>query len=128
MHQSPGIPGMLREKLSAIDEQINAQKARLTSQGGSVRTIAGSLAKFEELGMQRRLAERFYALAQADYDRAQLRASRQAVYLTAFAPPAMPEESRYPRRWAFSILTFLALAAAWSIGAMILASVEDHRL
>ena len=74
------------------------------------------------------LAERFYMLAQADLDRAQLRASRQNVYLSVFVPPALPEDSHFPKRWAFSILFFIALAVFWSIGAMVLASIDDHRL
>jgi capsular polysaccharide transport system permease protein len=119
---------VMREKLAAVDEQIKIQKARLTSENGSGRTLAASLARFEELEVQRQLAERFYALAQTDYDRAQLRASRQSVYLSVFSPPELPEESRYPRRFAYSLLTFVGLAVLWSIGAMILASIEDHRL
>lgn len=119
---------VLREKLDAVETHIKELKDRLTSEAGASRTISGSLAKFEELEVQRQLAERFYALAQADLDRAQLRASRQNVYLSVFVPPSLPEEAHFPRRWAFSLLTFLGLAIIWSIGVMVLASVEDHRL
>jgi capsular polysaccharide transport system permease protein len=119
---------VLREKLDAVDTHIKDLKGKLTSEAGLARTISGSLAKFEELEVQRLLAERFYTLAQADLDRAQLRASRQNVYLSVFVPPSLPEEARFPRRWAYSLLTFLGLAILWSIGAMVVASVEDHRL
>lgn len=118
---------VLREKLEAVEGHIKELKGKLTNEAGG-RTISASLAKFEELEGRRLLAERFYALAQADLDRAQLRASRQNVYLSVFVPPSMPEEARFPRRWAFSLLTFLGLAILWSIGVMVLASVEDHRL
>jgi capsular polysaccharide transport system permease protein len=116
-----------RENLAATETRIKELKSKLTSESKESRTISNTLAKFEELEVQRQLAERFYALAQADLDRAQLRASRQNVYLSVFVPPSLPEEAQFPRRWAFSALTFLGLTILWSIGVMILASVEDHR-
>lgn len=119
---------VLREKLATTEAQVKDLKAKLTGEKGSTGTIASSLAKFEELEIQRQLTERFYMLAQADLDRAQLRANRQSVYLTVFVPPSLPEESRYPRRIAFSLLTFAGLTAVWAIIAMIYASVEDHRI
>jgi len=120
---------VLREKLEAIETHITQLKAKITSEPGGVgQTVASSLAKFEELEIQRQLAERFYALAQADLDRAQLRANRQNIYLSVFVPPSLPEESRYPRRFAFSLLTFVALTVVWGIVIMVIASVEDHRL
>ena len=120
---------VLRKKLEAAETHIKELKAKVTSEpGGAGQTVAASIAKFEELEIQRQLAERFYALAQADLDRAQLRATRQNIYLSVFVPPSLPEESRYPRRFAFSLLTFVALTVVWAIVIMVIASVEDHRL
>ena len=120
---------VLHGKLESVEAHIKELKAKITSDsGGSGHTVAASIAKFEELEIQRQLAERFYALAQADLESAQMRASRQNVYLSVFVPPSLPEESRYPRRFAFSLLTFMALTIVWSIVVMIMASVEDHRL
>ena len=120
---------VLRKKLDAAEAHIKELKARITSEpGGAGQTVAASIAKFEELEIQRQLAERFYALAQADLDRAQQRATRQNIYLSVFVPPSLPEESRYPRRFAFSLLTFVALTVIWAIVVMVIASVEDHRL
>ena len=114
--------------MTATEKQIADLRGKLTSTNGGGKTLASSLAKFEQLDLQRQFAEKLYTLAQADLDRARLRAERQSIYLTVFVPPSLPEESRYPRRVAFPILIFLGLAIVWSIGAMIVASVEDHRL
>jgi capsular polysaccharide transport system permease protein len=119
---------VLKNRLEAVERQITEQKSKLTRTDGAGSTVAASLAKFEELELQRQFAEKLYTLAQADLDRARLRADRQSVYLTVFVPPSLPEESRYPRRIAFPILIFLGFAVVWSIVAMIIASVEDHRL
>jgi capsular polysaccharide transport system permease protein len=119
---------VLREKLAIAEAHIKDLKAKITSEKGESGTLAGSLAKFEELEIQRQLAERLYTLAQADLDRAQMRANRQNIYLSVFAPPSLPQESRYPRRVAFSFLAFFAFGIIWSIIAMIVASVDDHRI
>ncbi len=118
----------LKSRLDTTERQIASLKGKLTNPNGNGKTVAASLAKFEELELQRQFAEKLYTLAQADLDRARLRAARQSVYLTVFVPPSLPEESRYPRRLAYSILIFLGLAVIWAIGAMMFASVEDHRL
>jgi capsular polysaccharide transport system permease protein len=118
----------LKNQLNTTEQQIADLRGKLTNTDGDGKTLAASLAKFEQLDLQRQFAEKLYTLAQADLDRARLRAARQSVYLTVFVPPSLPEESRYPRRVAFSILIFLGLAIVWSIGAMTLAAVEDHRL
>jgi len=118
----------LKSRLDSAEQQITTLRAKLTSTDGNGKSLASSLAKFEALDLQRQFAEKLYGLAQADLDRARQRADRQSVYLTVFVPPSMPEEARYPRRIAFTILIFIGLAIVWAIGVMTLASVEDHRL
>jgi capsular polysaccharide transport system permease protein len=119
----------LKSRLETTERQIADLKGKLTrSDGAAGETVSGSLVKFEELELARMAAEKLYSLAQADLDRARLRADRQSIYLTVFVPPSLPEDSHYPRRLAFPILIFLGLAIVWSIVAMIFASVADHRL
>jgi capsular polysaccharide transport system permease protein len=118
----------LRSRLETTERQITELKSKLTRTDGTGQTVSASLVKFEELELQRQSAEKLYSLAQADLDRARLRADRKSIYLTVFVPPSLPEESHYPRRIAFPILIFLGLTVVWSIVAMIVASVEDHRL
>jgi capsular polysaccharide transport system permease protein len=118
----------LKNQIDSAEQQIASLRGKLTSTAGDGKTLTASLAKFEELDLARQFAEKLYTLAQADLDRARQRADRQSVYLTVFVAPSLPEESRYPRRVAFPILILLGLTIVWSIGAMIVASVEDHRL
>lgn len=122
---------VLREQLDATERQIKELKGKLTSKdgmGASGSTLAGILAKFEELEVRKAMAERFYALSKADLDRAQLRANRQSIYLTVFVPPAPPEISRYPHRVTFPLMIFLGFAIVWGIVALLVATIEDHRL
>jgi len=118
----------LRNRLASAEQQIAELRSKLTNTAGDGKTLAASLAKFEELDLQRQFAEKLYTLAQADLDRARQRADRQSVYLTVFVPPSLPEESRYPKRLAFPFLILIGLTIVWAIGVMTIASVEDHRL
>ena len=68
--------------------------------------------EIEELEIQRQLAERFYALAQADLDRAQQEPLAKTLP-ERVRSSLLAEESRYPRRFAFSLLTFVALTVVW---------------
>jgi capsular polysaccharide transport system permease protein len=128
MDDSAPTVRVLKNRLTSAEQQIADLRGKLTNIDGDRKTLAASLAKFEELDLQRQFAEKLYTLAQADLDRARQRADRQSVYLTVFVPPSLPEESGYPRRVAFPILIFIGLTIAWSIGVMTIASVEDHRL
>jgi capsular polysaccharide transport system permease protein len=122
------IVRVLKDKLDSMTAQVNDLRSKLTGVKGDGGTVSSYIAKFEELEMQRILNEKFYALAQADFERAQLRANRQSIYLTVFDPPSMPEESRYPKRFAFSIIFALSILIIWSIIVMIIASVQDHQV
>ncbi|WP_159731024.1 capsule biosynthesis protein [Methylosinus sp. Ce-a6] len=122
---------VMREQLDSTERQIKELKGKLTSSQGANSpgsTVAANLAKFEELEVRKAMAERFYALSKADLDRATLRANRQSIYLTVFVPPAAPEMSRYPHRVSYSLLVFLGLAIVWGIAALLLATIDDHRL
>ncbi|MCW5745208.1 MAG: capsule biosynthesis protein [Alphaproteobacteria bacterium] len=117
----------LSSRIEVVELQITKLKARLTGSSTDERNVAASLARFEELEVQRQFAERLYTMAQDGLERARMTAERQTVYLTVFVPPAMPEDSTFPRRTANAFLIPLALFILWSIVALTWASVEDHR-
>ena len=118
----------LRNRLDSIEVQIDSLKSRLAGNSSQARNIAGALSRFEDLELQRRFSEKLYTMAQDGLERARMQSERQAVYLTVFVPPAVPEEASYPRRIAYSIVIPFLLSILWGIGALIAASVEDHRI
>jgi capsular polysaccharide transport system permease protein len=126
---SPKAPTLQSAKmrLEGIDRQIDELKAKLTGDSPDGRTIAASLARFEGLEMQRVFAEKLYQLAQESLERARQKAERQAIYVSTFVPPALPEEARFPERFSMSVITALGLAIVWGILALTSAVVEDHR-
>lgn len=125
---SPQAPTLasLRSRLDAADAQIAQLKSQLT--GESAKTISSSISRYEELELQRQFAEKVYMMSQEALERARLRAGRQSVYLTAFAPAFPPQEAMYPKRVHYALLLPLALLIVWGIVAMVAATIQDHRV
>ncbi len=128
--RSPDAPGLApqRTRLAALDGQIRELKAKLSGTGTAARDAAATLSRFEVIEIRRQFAEKLYALAHDGLNRARTAADRRRVYLTVFSPPAMAEESRYPRRIAYSLLIPAVLMVLWSIAGLTVLAVEDHRL
>lgn len=118
----------LRTRLEGLDAQIEKLKDQLTNRSGDTRSVSASLVKFEELELRRVFAEKMYSLAQEALERARLRAEQQAIYVSVFVPPYLPQEAQYPERYSLSVIIFVGLLLTWGVGALMVAAVEDHQL
>ena len=127
---SPNAPTLrdAKVRLEAIDNQIAQLKAKLTGDSQEGRTVSASLVRFEELELKRIFSEKLFSMAQDSLERSRIAAERQNVYVSVFVPPSLPEYSRYPERLGYSIVIPLTLLVIWGIAAMIVATVEDHRI
>jgi capsular polysaccharide transport system permease protein len=67
-------------------------------------------------------------LSQDSLERARVAAERQNIYVSVFVPAAMPEESRFPERASLSIIIPMTLIVIWGIFALLMATIEDHRI
>ena len=127
---SPNAPTLrdLKTRVEVVDDQIAQLKAKLTGDSKEGRSVSTSLVRFEELELKRIFAEKLFSMAQDSLERARLAAERQNIYVSVFVPPGLPEEARYPERLGFSIVIPMGLLIIWGIGALIVATVEDHRI
>ncbi|WP_020176000.1 hypothetical protein [Methyloferula stellata] len=126
---SPNAPTLqaLKTRLQGLDRQIDDLKAQLTSSSPEGKPISAALVKFEELELRRIFSEKLFTMAQDALERARMKAERQNMYVTAFVPPALPEEPKYPERLALSCLIPAGLLILWGIFALIGAAINDHR-
>lgn len=124
---SPTLQG-LKTRLDGLDAEIEKLKNQLTSRSSENRTISAAIARFEELEVKRIFAERMYTLAQESLERARLRAEQQAIYISVFVPPMLPQEARFPQRYSMSFILSLGFLLLWGVGALTAAAIEDHRL
>ena len=125
---APTAPSVkaLKDRIDAMDSQIEQLRGELTNKSTQARTLSAALVRFEELELQRVYAEKLFAMAQSGLERARLRAQQQQIYLTVFVPPYLPEEARYPERLTMSFLIPLVLLIIWSIFALTGLAIEDH--
>lgn len=127
---SPDAPSVqnLKSRLEGLDTQIEKLKGQLTNRSTQSRSVSASLVKFEELELRRVFAEKMYSMSQDALGRARLRAEQQAVYVSVFVPPYLPQEAQFPKRYSMSSIIFLGLLLIWGVGALMIAAVEDHKL
>ena len=117
----------LRRGQDALKGQIDDLRSQLANSGTADDNLSNSFRRFAELETDRLLASELYAAARRNLSQAKVDAIRKAVYVTVFVPPALAEESRYPRRIAMPLLILIGLGVAWGVGILIWASVDDHR-
>jgi capsular polysaccharide transport system permease protein len=117
----------LQRTQEALDTQIAELRGQLASGDTADGNLSRYLREFAEYETERLLASGLYEAARRNLAQAELEADRQAVYVTVFVEPSVPEDARYPQRFIMPLLILLGCAIAWGIVALIIASVEDHR-
>lgn len=117
----------LNSRLEIIGGQITALRSSLAGDTGVSRNVASALRKFEQLEVQRFLADKVLTLAEDGLERARIRAERQNLYFMVFVPPSLPTKAILPRRLAYSIFLPVVFLMLWGIAALLWASLEDHR-
>ena len=96
-----GAPQMqlLRIRIGVIGDQIADLERQLTSttDTASTATVSGKITRFDELELERQIAEKQYTLATESFERARINAERQKVYLTTFVTPLLPHDVAWPK-------------------------------
>lgn len=124
---SPSVRN-LTQRVEGLRRQSQALRNQLAGNKAEARNVAAALGKYEEVSVKQKMAESLYTLAVNGLDRARRTSEAQSVYLTTFVHPRLPEEYTHPRRVFYPIAVALSCLVFWAIGALIWASVEDHRL
>jgi capsular polysaccharide transport system permease protein len=102
---------ILRTRIEVIGEQIAGLEREVTSQGETQSNVlAGKITHFDQIELEKQIAEQQYTLAAANLERARVNAEEKKVYLATFVQPVPAHESTYPKRLLFSAL---AMGAAF---------------
>jgi capsular polysaccharide transport system permease protein len=122
----------LKTRINSMQSQLDDMKAQLTSQnekGAAVladKALSGKMTKFAQLDLEQRIAEKRYAASVAAVETARILSERRMLYLHEIVAPALPEESKYPRRWLSVGMTLLASLVGWAATAGAIAFVRNH--
>jgi capsular polysaccharide transport system permease protein len=127
----PNAPSIvaLRRDAEALTAEIMQRRQAIGSdpQGAEgVGTVTRQLAIYEELEVERSLAQQAYASALVSLEQARRDADRQQRYLAIHLRPQTAESAEYPRSLRNLFVLAFALIAAWGIGVLLTMSVRDH--
>ena len=123
---------ILKSRITAMESQVEQLQAQLTNQGEqdasaqADKALSGKMTTYAEADLEERIAEKRYALATAAVETARTLSERKMLYLHEVVAPALPEESKYPRRWLSVGMTFVASILAWVAALAAVAFVRNH--
>jgi capsular polysaccharide transport system permease protein len=119
----------LRRNAEALEAQIVERRRAIGNNvldDAGISAVTQQLALYEELEVERSLAQQAYASALVSLEQARRDADRQQRYLAIHLRPQAAQSAEYPRSLRNLLVLGFALVAAWGIGALITYSVRDH--
>ena len=117
---APQIEG-LRQQASAYEKEIARLKQEMA---GASSSLAGKMAKFEELALRREIAAKSLENAVMSLNKAREDVARQHLYVQVITRPNRPDIAKYPRRF----LDLLAVAAIALAAFFVLRGFRDVAL
>ncbi|MBP0443195.1 capsule biosynthesis protein [Roseomonas sp. SSH11] len=115
--------GLVRNRISALENQIANERQRLTNGEQSVpQTLAG----YERLLLEREFADRQFASAVASLEAARVNVARQQLYLAPITEPHVAESAQFPKAGFAVGSVFAVLLVIYGIGSLIFAGFREH--
>lgn len=120
---NPRIP-VLKTRIATLRSQIEETTKGVTGGRGSLATKSTS---YEQLALDRELAERQLASARTSLESARSDALRQQLYLERVSQPNAPDKALLPYRVRNIAATFILGLILWGALRLLIASVREHR-
>lgn len=114
-----------RARLETIERQIAELRSSLTERDNE-RAVAAQIGAYERLQLDEQFATLLYTIAKNSYQEARQDMERQQLYVGVVVAPTLPQDSDGPRIFAKALLLFACLGFAWTIAALLAATVNDH--
>lgn len=115
----------MQSRLAAIEKQLASEKARLVDQGGKD-ALNSWVSGYETLMIESEFAKKQLTTAMTAMETARASLLSKTRYIVPIEQPTLPDESRYPNSWIFTICTFLGLLLVYGLLRLIVASVREH--
>lgn len=116
----------IRSQISALQQQINDEKSRLTSSNASNK-LNQRAADFEELKAQVEFGTDVYKISLASLEKSRLEAVRKLKNLVVITSPQLAQDAYYPRRGYILLSAFLILTILFGIGQLIASVIREHQ-
>jgi len=122
---SPSSPALssLEALRVSLHSQIAAERNKLA---GDDKSLASKLAIYEQLALERELADRSLTSATTALEIAQQEARRKQIYIEEIVTPSLPDESLEPRRTRLIATVLVFSLASFAVAWILLVGARDH--
>lgn len=121
--QSPQLPS-LDNRIAAYERQISAERSKLA---GAATSLVPAVSAYEDLVLERELADRQLSEATAALLAAERDARRQALYLQRVVSPGLADEATLPRRWLSILIVLIGSLLLYGVGWLVWSGLREHR-
>ena len=108
---APATAGM-REKAASLRAELARRRTEMTSESGS---IASKMVAYEQLSLERTIASKALASAEASVVQARKAAEQQHIYLQTVVEPNRSDQPSYPRRTLYFVGMILGCGVMYTI-------------
>ncbi|GEL63460.1 capsule polysaccharide export inner-membrane protein CtrB [Kozakia baliensis] len=121
---SPLIPVYQRRITALIDEIATAS----TGVTGDGKSLVPKISGYDDLILQRKLAEKELVTTTAALDNARAQADRQQLYLDEVTEPNLPDYPTYPRSLADIAVVFATMLGLYLMAKLIISGAREHQI
>lgn len=115
----------MNSKLAGVEQQLAKEKARLVGTREGL-AINAWVSEYETLMIESEFAKKQLTTAMTALETARASLLAKARYIVPIEKPTLPDESRYPLAWVFTLVTFLGLFLLYGLIRLIIASIREH--
>lgn len=112
-------------RIKALEDQLKEEKNRLTNQ--DQKSINKINADFQEIKLNTELASSLYTTSLASLETVRSEAYRKLKHLLVIEPPAIAQDSKYPRRIYTIVTWFAVLLLIYAIVRLITTIIREHK-
>lgn len=116
----------LEKRLVAVEAQLQAEKARIAGNEKMADPLNSWVSEYENLMIESEFAQKQLISSMAALEQARAMALVKTQYIVPIQHPTLPDESRYPRTWIFTLCAFFGFFFLYGMVRLIIASIREH--
>lgn len=116
----------LEKRLAAVEAQLKAEKARIAGNEEIAKPLNAWVSQYETLTIESEFAQKQLVSAMTALEHARAMALAKSQYIVPIQQPTLPDESRYPRTWIFTLCAFFGFFFLYGMVRLIIASIREH--
>lgn len=116
----------LEKRLVAVEAQLQAEKARIAGNEKMADPLNSWVSEYENLMIESEFAQKQLISSMATLEQARAMALVKTQYIVPIQHPTLPDESRYPRTWIFTLCAFFGFFFLYGMVRLIIASIREH--